>query len=115
MAERARAEQLLGTEHATVRILADTATLAEAAPRILQVICQRLDWDMGAIWRVDQLAGALKCVEVWHVPAVEAPEFATATRQVTFQRGIGLPGRVWTSAIPAWIPDVVLDTNFPRA
>jgi two-component system sensor histidine kinase/response regulator len=115
VAERARAEQLLGTEHATTRILADTSTLAEAAPRILQVICQRLDWDMGAIWRVDQLAGALKCVEVWHVPVIDAPEFATATRQTTFQLGVGLPGRVWASATPAWIPDVVADTNFPRA
>src|ERR1044071_4183542 len=102
MAERARAEQLVGTEHATTRILADTSTLAEAAPRILQVICQRLDWDMGAIWRADELAGLLRCVEVWHVSAVEAPEFSTATRQLTFPRGIGLPGRVWASDIPAW-------------
>jgi len=102
-------------EYVSARALAESATLAEAATRVLEALCEALGWDFGALWNVDADSGILTCVETWHVPALELPRFDAATRGATFTRGVGLPGRVWFTGQPAWVPDVVADANFPRA
>ena len=110
-----RPERRLTAEYIAARALAESATLAEAAPRVLQAVCEQLDWDYGALWNVDSTSDVMRCVESWHLPTVTLPEFEAASRSTTFTIGIGLPGRVWASGEPAWIPDVVDDPNFPRA
>jgi len=115
ISERTRAEQLLEVQEAVSRILADSPDLKQSGSGILQVLCQRAKWSLGAIWNVDCAADALVCAEFWHLPSLNLPQFEAATRQRTFARGVGLPGRVWSSGKPAWIPDVTKDNNFPRA
>lgn len=104
----------LTAEYVAARALAESATLAEAASRVLQAICEGLGWDYGALWNVVEPEG-LRCVETWHLPTVDLGTFEAASRQTTFPRGVGLPGRVWETGGPVWIPDVVADSNFPRA
>ena len=113
--ERKQAERRLVAQHTVTQILAQAATLQEATPKILQAVCECLVWDVGALWSVDREAGVLRCVEVWHKESVEVPEFEATSRESTFMPGIGLPGRVWFSHEPIYIPDVVHDANFPRA
>ena len=108
-------ERRLTAEYVAARVLLDAASFEEAAPKILEAICSTLGWEHGALWTVDPEADALRCTEIWTAPSVSFPEFDAASRRLTFTRGVGLPGRVWASAEPAWIPDVVRDTNFPRA
>jgi len=105
----------LHAQYATARALAESASLREAAPRVLEAICETLGWEHGALWRVEAAAGVLRCVETWHPPSSSFPEFEAASRRTTFASGVGLPGRVWASGKPTWIPDVVRDSNFPRA
>jgi PAS domain S-box-containing protein len=112
---RKHEEARLRAQYEVTRVLAEAPTLATATPRILQAVCRSLDWSVGAIWRVDQEENLLRCVETWHMPSAQVKEFDQGTHSQTFSRGIGLPGRVWSQAQPAWIEDVTHDANFPRA
>jgi len=115
VSERRRLEQRLLIKDAVSRILAESPALAEAAPRIIQVLCERGGWGLGAIWDVDRTPNQLTCMDFWSLRSVNVPEFEAVTRLSKFGHGIGLPGRVWASGEPAWILDVTKDSNFPRA
>jgi integral membrane sensor domain MASE1 len=112
--ERALGDRFRAADYSATQALAESESLRHGASGVLRAVCQSLDWDFAAIWLVDRDARELRCLETWHPPGRAFPVFTDATRQRTFARGIGLPGRVWASGEPAWIPDVVVDTNFPR-
>jgi PAS domain S-box-containing protein len=112
---RKRAEERLATQNSVTRFLAESASLVEAAPKILEAICEHLGWQVGALWYVDERDNVLRCADVYHLPSIDVPEFEAVSRQRTFDPGVGLPGRVWTAGKASWIKDVVTDPNFPRA
>ena len=99
----------------TARALMESPTLEQAAPRMIAAVCQALGWQCGAIWQADRARKVMRCVGTWHTPGLAIDAFTTETKATTFARGVGLPGRVWATREPAWIPDVTQDDNFPRA
>ncbi|MDQ3992016.1 MAG: SpoIIE family protein phosphatase [Actinomycetota bacterium] len=113
--ERKRVEWNLAAQYAVTRVLAEADTVADALQRILPALVQNLGWDIGTVWEVDPGDAILCNVAVWHAPGLLAPAFEAATRETTFRRGVGLPGRVWERNAPAWIEDVPSDPNFTRS
>ena len=97
-----RPHSRLTAEHATARALVEASSFAEAAPKILQAICESLGWEHGALWTVDRNQDVLRCSDIWTAPGGRFEDFDAISRQVTFARGVGLPGRVWASGEPAW-------------
>ncbi|MHC5737503.1 response regulator [Nostoc sp.] len=112
---RKRTEQHLKAEYATTRVLAESTTINEAMPQILQGICESLGWDLSEFWIADQRANLLSLLNSWYKISFEMQEFDILSRQTTFAPGIGLPGRVWASVEPVWIADVVKDRDFIRS
>ena len=98
------------------RSLGQTADPGDALARALRAIGESLDWRLGAVWEPSpDRPEALSCVEIWSAADTATEDFEEASRSITLAAGEGLPGRVWRSGEPAWIPDVLADDNFPRA
>ena len=112
--ERKRTERRQAAQYAVTHVLAESPTLQDAGAKILQVLCESLGWEVSAIWGVDPDANLLRCLEIWHGPETDAAEFVAVSWQLTFASGVGMPGRVWSRGEPVWVPDVLLDSNFPR-
>src|SRR6185436_2605297 len=111
LAEQQRAERRVQTRDAATRALASSSSLADAAPKLLQAICEAMRWQMGALWWVDPRWNLLRCLSTWHPPSVDVSEFETITQRRTFQLGIGLPGMIWKSRQPEWLIDTHVTDN----
>ena len=112
---RKRTETRLTLQYAVTQILSESRDFIESAGRILKAACESLDWEVGALWRVDRAANVLRFVEICHASDMQTPEFDKRTRTITFSKGVGLPGRIWESGEPVWIDHLIADKNFPRA
>lgn len=112
--ERRRLEQRLDAQLQVARILAASDSMTDAAPALLQAIGEGLGWEMGQMWVVDRPADALRWLADWRAQSVPAAELEEASRNRSFVRGIGFPGRIWATGKSEWVSDIAVDTNLPR-
>jgi PAS domain S-box-containing protein len=114
--ERELAAVRLAVDYAIVHILAEEASLSDAAPRIIACIGETLGWQVGGLWEIERKPhGMLRAVSVWQAEGIDAAGFAEQTRSIELAPGVGVPGRIYASGKPLWIPDVTREPNFPRA
>ncbi len=115
IASRKDTDRRLAAGFAVTRALAESSSLSEATPKLLQYICEAVGWEVGELWCVNADSNTLHIEGSWHVPSCEVEEFEKASRKTIMFPGIDLVGRVLSSGQPAWIDNVVDDKNFPRA
>ncbi len=115
IAERQTGERRRAAAQVVGEVLASAPDLSQAAPAILRRLCETLEWQVAAFWLVDNGVQRLRCLAVWSQGGRGVASFAQLTREMLFDSGVGLPGRVWATGQAAWIEDVVRDRNFPRA
>lgn len=106
--ERRKNEHRLAAQHEATKILAEVDTVKDAFPKILQTICEGIEWEYGEIWLADEQNNVLRCAELWHLPSVNMAEFIAMTRTLVLNPGDSCPGKVWTSGKSLWISDITL-------
>lgn len=115
IAPRKDTDRRLAAQFAVTRALAESSSLSEATPKLLQYVCEAVDWELGELWVVNADSHTLHIEGSWHVPTYEVEEFEKAGRKTILFPGIDLVGRVLASGQPVWVDNVVEDKNFPRA
>lgn len=115
IAMRKQTDRRLAAQFAVTRALAESSSLSEATPKLLQYVCEAVGWELGELWCVNTDSNTLHVEGSWHMPSCEVGEFETAGRKTILFPGIDLVGRVLSTDQPVWIDNVVADSNFPRA
>jgi len=113
--ERVRNDRRRLAQYTVASLLAGSWTLEEASSAILQTIASIGDWALSGLWIYDETIGRLRCRAFLQAGSDNLKKFGQFSQTVQFRMGEGLPGRVWESNEPAWIHDVTVDKNFPRA
>ena len=109
-------EQRQAMAYTVTLLLAESDTLADAAPKIIQSICETVGWDCGACWYWDQQDQLLRCSEWWSIASTEVNDFmAFSSQQQLTPESKGLIRRVWTNGEPIWIADVAREPGFLNA
>lgn len=78
--ERQRTQQRLVAQYVASRALSKSATLKQAAPKILQAICESLEWTIGELWMLERQE-----TEDWGQQAKEDKENLAQGRDSTGQ------------------------------
>ena len=102
----------------TITSMANEAgSVDEVLASVLEYMCHFIGWPAAHAYLVsaDGDEHQMTPSNIWYVDLeLELSEFRSATAQHCFQKGAGLPGRIWATAESTWLDDLTNTTNFPR-
>jgi PAS domain-containing protein len=97
-----------------VRALDPDRPFHVAISAALASACDAIQAAHAAVWTPSPENGELHCIAL-HQQDEQMSPFRTATMRRAFRPGIELPGSIWASQGPEWIPDVTRERRFVRA
>ncbi|HEV2608825.1 MAG TPA: EAL domain-containing protein [Noviherbaspirillum sp.] len=114
--QRKAVELRQSMEYAVTRLLADSRSIEETMPQVLETICQTAGWACGALWTLNRQKDAFERTAVWSQKHSRLDSFFQHSKHaIKLPACAGLIGRTLLLSEPVWIDDVTLDPHFPRA
>jgi signal transduction histidine kinase len=92
----------------------EAESIDEALRAAVDLVCAHANWPVGHAYMRERGGERLVSTDIWRLPERFEPMRAASAAHAMVP-GEGLPGRVLASGRPAWIEDVTVDPNFPRA
>ncbi len=103
--DRKRFEAARNIEYEITNILAQSDTLAEAAPRILRSVCEGAGWEVGTFWNLEREARVLCHVDTWRSPAIRTDATTAPDGTHELRTAEGFPVRIVEQGKPLWFAD----------
>jgi two-component system, cell cycle sensor histidine kinase and response regulator CckA len=94
-------ERRLQAEFAVTRVFSESRGSEELIPRLIQALCESLEWDLGEFWRLD--GDILRHQAGWHRAELDTKEFDALARAMILSRGMGLAGKAWELDHAVWV------------
>ena len=113
-----RNAELLTVIYKSVQSILDSTSVNQTIKRLLANIAETMHWPIGHAYKYDKKKNMLRSTGIWYIEPSKEKEFkpfVDVTQTIDFEKGVGLPGRVWEEETPAWIDDIHKDNNVPRA
>ena len=104
--ERKRAEHETHLLLVTTQAIGESQDFYAALGFAIRKVCEATGWDFGEAWVPSHDGKVLECSPAWYTSTNSLEKFRQLSEEFTFPPNTGLPGRVWSSKQPEWIPDV---------
>jgi PAS domain S-box-containing protein len=85
--------------------IAGAKTVQDAIELVLREICSVTGWPLGQAWMRND-SSYLECSRAWCAVSEDFESFRERSTSMTFEPGVGLPGRAWSTGRPIWVKDL---------
>lgn len=99
-------------ENATRQVLAESDTLAEAMPKILEVIGENFDWDLGEIWLINERTQKLEPSFFWCDSSLNCHLFLSLPQEsLLLASQVKFIDKIWQNYEPILLNDLLENCN----
>jgi PAS domain S-box-containing protein len=111
--ERQRREHEIQLFHRITQAISRAEDMDTALSLVVQQVCEALGWAYGEVWLPNADRTVLQIATPGYARSSDLDPFGQAAQVLPLALGEGLPGRVWQTQSPQWLPDLAHPSASP--